>query len=195
MLTALDIIIIAIILGGMYIGSKRGIVKGAARFLTIGLAIIGGARLYWIAERFYLDSLNVQMSGQMVRILSIATAFVAVFIIANAILGYVTKGLDKLNIGIDKALGSLLGGLVSTLVLSLALILLSYVNLPSKNDTNNSLLYPYVKSFARYTLGVGVNALREVNQQLNKTGIGTNPKAPSAPTTEPQPAEKPRAIR
>lgn len=195
MFTPLDIIIIAIIIVGMYFGSKKGIVKGASRFVAIGAGIIGGFRLKWIAKAFYLDSLNLQMSGAMVEFLSFCTAFVAVFILAHAILGFTTQGLQKLNIGIDKALGSLLGGTVATLVLSLSFILMGYVNFPSGNDTSRSVLYPYVKSFSRYTLGVGVNALREATQQLNKVGVTTNPKAKNAPVVNEPATDKPRSIR
>ncbi|MEL7530456.1 MAG: CvpA family protein [Bacteroidota bacterium] len=195
MFTPLDIIIIAIIIVGMYIGSKKGIVKGASRFIAIGAGIIGGFRLRWIAKAFYLDSLNLQMSGEMAEFVSFCTAFVAVFILANAILGYTTQGLSKLNIGIDKALGSLLGGTVATLILSLSFILLGYVSFPSAADTSRSALYPYVKSFSRYTLGVGVNALREATQQLNKVGVTTNPNAQDAPVLNEPTTDKPRSIR
>lgn len=195
MFTPLDLIIIAIIVVGMFYGSKKGIVKGMARFISIGAAIIGGFRLRWIAERFYLDSLNLQLSGEMIAFLSFATAFVAVFILSNALFGYLTKGLDKLNIGIDKALGALLGGTVAGLVMSLAFILLANVGFPSSADTQRSVLYPYVKSFSRYSLGVAINTLREGTNQLNKVGITTNPKAPNAPAVEQPTTEKPGPIR
>ncbi len=195
MFTPLDLIIIAIVVVGMYIGSKRGIVKGMARFISIGAAIIGGFRLRWIAERFYLDSLNLQLSGEMITFLSFATAFVAVFILANAAFSYLTTGLQKLNIGIDKALGALLGGTVSALVMSLAFILLGYVNFPSTADTDRSLLYPYVKSFSRYSLGVAINTLREGTNQLNKIGVTTNPNSPNAPVVDQPTTDKPGPIR
>jgi uncharacterized membrane protein required for colicin V production len=197
MFTPLDIIIIAFVIVGLYIGSKRGVIKSAARIVAIVVAIIGGFRLRWIAERFLLDSLNLQMSGEMVVFVSFCIAFVVVYILTNAILGYLTEGMNKLKIGIgiNNAIGALLGGVVSTLILSLAFVLLSYVNFPSQQDRDSSLLYPHVRSFARYTLGTGVGALREATQQLNKIGVTTNPKGSNAPAVNDEPMEKPGAIR
>ena len=198
-LNPLDIIIAAIIIFGMMRGAKQGIITKSSRLVTIGIAVILGFRLRGIAESLYQDYLNLNISGEMVAVLGFCTAFVISYMVISTILGYVATGLEKVKLPFDNALGALLGGLVATLVMSIGLIMLSYVNFPSAENAKGSILYPHVKSFARYTVGIGAEALREANRQINKYGFGSPPPSTgNQPASGQQPADspsKPKAIR
>ena len=196
-LNPLDIIIGGLIVFGMIRGSKQGFFKNANRILSIGLAIIIGFRFRRIAESLFQDYLNANMSGEVVALVSFAVAFVVGYIVVSTLFGYLTTGLNKVNVSIDNALGAVLGGLTATLILSVAFILLSYVNFPSSANAQGSLLYPHVRNFSRYAVGFGANALREANVQINKYGTGAPPASRSAPNPGPPPSssEKPKAIR
>lgn len=201
-LNPLDIIIAAIIGFGMYRGASKGIFKRATTVVAIVIAIILGMRLRGVAENLFRDYLRLQASPEIIAFLSFALAFVVVFIVVTTLLNYLTEGLKKINFTIDKALGALFGGVTATLALSIAFILLSYVSFPSANHAQGSVLYPQVKNFSRYALGVGVNVLREANQQVTKFGVGG--KAPNSSDTPPPPpppgetqpeTSKPKVIR
>ena len=197
-LNPLDLIIAGIIGFGMWKGAKQGFIKGASRFVSIIVAIILGFRLRRVAETLYLDYLNVNFAPEVVGFLSFATAFVVVFIVSYTVMAQLTGVLKKMNIGMDNALGALFGGLGSTLALSLAFILLSYVNFPSVDNARGSVLYPQVKNFSRYALGFGVEILREANEQINRYGIGGQgtPGNTNPPPASQQPVTtKPKAIR
>lgn len=193
----LDIIIAGLIGFGMYRGATKGVIKRATLLVSIVISVILGARLRHIAETLYLDYLQLSMPGEMVLALSFATAFVISYIVVSTLLGYLTQGLGKVNIKIDNALGALFGGTIATLALSIALVLLSYVNFPSAANAQGSMLYPHVKNFARYSLGVGVGVLREGYQQMDKYGVGVKKAPDNNPTTPAQPSNtnKPKAIR
>jgi membrane protein required for colicin V production len=194
-LNPLDIIILAIIGFGMYKGAKNGFLKGATRIMAIVAGVLLGFRFRGIAENLYLDYFNLQASPELVAILSFATAFVIIYIVVSTIMSFLTNSLKKVNIQIDNAVGALLGGVISTLILSVALIILSYVNFPSRENAQGSMLYPPVRNFARYSLGFGLQALQEASRQVNKYGV-VPPNAPPADSPgSPPSSEKPKAIR
>ncbi|MEL6673767.1 MAG: CvpA family protein [Bacteroidota bacterium] len=191
-LNPLDLIIAGVIVFGMVRGAKKGVVTRANSLLTIGLSILLGFRLRRIAESLFLDYLNLQLSGEMAAILGFCTAFVIVYLVISTLLGYLTTGLKRINIKIDNALGALFGGLVATMVLSVGLIILSYVNFPSNSNAQGSILYPHVRDFSKYAVGMGAEALKEANRQINKYGLGgpptgTNPRPPEPPPPDKRP--------
>ena len=200
-LNPLDIIIGVIIGIGAYQGARKGIFKRAATILAIGTAVVLGFRFRHIAESLYLDYLRLHVSPEILALLSFGTAFVVVYIVVSASLGYLASGMGKLklNLNLDNALGALFGGVIATFVLSILLVLLSYVNFPSPTHAQGSILYPKVRNFARYSLGIGVGVLREANQQMNRLGVGTqNPDevpGTTAPPAQQPTGEKPKAIR
>lgn len=192
-LNPLDLIIFAAIGFGMYTGSKRGIINGATRLLAIAAGIICGFRFRGAAESFLLDYMNLNLAGQTASFLGFAIAFVVGFMVVASLLGYFEAGLKRMNIGIDKALGALFGGALTTFLLSMLFFLSSFVNFPSPQNAQGSIAYPYVRYFAQYTLGLVPKALEEANKQVRKYG----PQAfPNAPNTPPPGAEsKPKPIR
>ena len=197
-LNPLDIIIAAIIIFGMMRGAKQGIITKSSRLVTIGIAVILGFRLRGIAESLYQDYLNLNISGEMIAVLGFCTAFVVSYMVISTVLGYVAVGLEKVKLPFDSALGALLGGLIATLVLSIGLIMLSYVNFPSAENAKGSILYPHVRNFAKYSVGMGAQALREANRQINKYGFGAPPPSTGNQPAAGQPADspaKPKAIR
>ncbi len=174
-LNPLDIIIVGIIGFGMYRGANKGVIKQAALILSIGIATILGFRLRYLGDILYRDYLNLQASDQVIAFLAFATGFVVIYILMSAFLKIFTQGLEKIKLDLNKALGALFGGTIATLVLSLAFILGSYVNFPSANNAQGSLLYPYVKNFSRSVLGVSLDALKEASRQVNQIQLNEEP--------------------
>jgi len=197
-LNPLDIIIAAFIIFGMYRGAKKGFFVNASRILTIIFAVIIGFRFRPMAEGIYQDYFNLNFSGELVVFMGFATAFAIGYILVSAVLGTIAKGLDNMKvINLDDAFGAIVGGIGATLLLSVLFIILSFANFPSRENAKGSLLYPPVKEFSRYALGIGANALREANIQINKFGVGAPPASSDAPNPGPPPTstDKPKAIR
>ena len=198
-LNPLDIIIIGGILFGMYMGATKGIFKISTRIIGIVLSIIAALRMWWVAENLYLDVLRLQLSSSQSMALSFATIFIVSYIVISTIIAQFALGLKRANITLDSALGALFGGLTSTLILSVAFILLSYVNFPTQANAQGSILYPHVRDFSRYALGTGVKALNEASKQINKYGLNNQlPAERPAPTQPTQPApssDKPSPVR
>ncbi len=194
-LNPLDIIIIAVIGLGMYRGAMKGIFAKATAALSIGAAVILGFRMRYLAEIIYLDYLNLQLDDKTAGILSFATAFVVVYVLVTTLLRYLTAGFEKVKLPFDKALGALAGGTVATLALSLAFVVLSFANFPSRANAQGSLFYPYVREFARSTLGLGVGALKEVSKQVNNLNLNDQPNDGAPPPAAQEPNNRPQPIR
>ncbi len=201
-LNPLDIIIFSVVGIGMYIGSKRGIFQVSTSIISIFLAIIFGFRFRKIAETIFLDYLDLNLTGQTAAILGFCTAFVVIYILLNAIFAYLKRGLEMVNLGLDKALGALFGGAVATFGLSMLLFALSFVNFPSPDNERGSIAYPYVKSFAYHSLRLVPRVLNEANKQIQRYNPApyTAPAPPSNDPGTPAPPtansnQKPKAIR
>jgi membrane protein required for colicin V production len=190
-LNPLDIMIAVVIGIGMYRGAMKGVVKRATMLISIAAGVLVGMRLRPVFQSLFIDYLHLTLAPEITAVLSFAAGFIVTFIVSNAILDQLAKGLGKVNVKIDNAMGALFGGIVATLTLSVALILLSYINFPTAENARGSLLYPHVKNFARYTLGMGMEALKEVNRQANQIQ-----QAPGGPPPPPaQTPEKPKVVR
>ena len=192
-LNPLDIIIFAAIGFGMYTGSKRGIISGATRLIAIVAGIICGFRFGNAAEGLLQDYLNLNISEQTASFLGFCIAFIIGFMVLGSLLSYFEQGLDKMNIGIDKALGALFGGALTTFLLSMLFFVSSFANFPSPQNAQGSIAYPYVRYFAQYSLGLVPKALEEANKQVRKYGPQAFPNAPNTPP--PGTDSKPKPIR
>jgi len=192
-LNPLDLIIFAAIGFGMYTGSKRGIISGATRMIAIVAGLVVGFRFRSAAESFLLDYMNLNLAGQTASFLGFCIAFVVGYIVVSSLLGYFELGLKKMNIGIDKALGALFGGALTTFLLSMLFFVSSFANFPSPENAKGSIAYPYVRYFAQYSLGLVPKALEEANKQVRKYGPQAFPNAPNTPPTGTD--AKPKPIR
>lgn len=193
-LNPLDLILAGVIIFGMYRGATKGFLPMSNRVITIVLSVIAALNLRYLAQSLYLDYLHVQMDTQLLALLSFATAFVIVYMLISTILSALTNGLKKMNIKIDNALGALFGGVVSTLLLSVVLILLGNFNFPTNEHKSGSILYSPVRNFSGYALGIGQDALKKANQQINRIGIGQPQSSPEPSVSVPS-TSKPGAVR
>lgn len=193
----LDILLAALLLFGMYRGSKQGVVKRGALILAVLLSLLGGARFQGMFESIYRDYLGLNISGQSMLVLSYATAFVVIYVLANALLGSLAGFLKRVKLDVDSALGALLGGALTALIISVALNLLINFNFPSQQNKDGSMLYQPIKDFAGYAVGFSGQMLGFVNQGVNQIGNQGGPPAPgpaSPQNGQPLPP-KPSVIR
>lgn len=193
-LNPLDLILAGAIIFGMYRGATKGFLPMSNRVMTIIISVLAALNLRHLAESLYLDYLNIQMDPQVLALLSFGTAFIIVYMVISTILSTLTNTLKKMNIKIDNALGALFGGVVSTTVLSVALILLANFSFPTNEHKSGSVLYTPVKNFSGYALGVGQDVLKKANQQINRVVID-QPQATPEPNTQAPTTTRPGAVR
>ncbi|MCI4671144.1 MAG: CvpA family protein [Bacteroidia bacterium] len=190
MLSPLDLIIIAVIGFGMYRGAVKSLLKSATAVFSIVAGVIFGFRLQPMAESLYRDYIHLSMSSGLMVIISFVTSFVVVYVIFSTTLNYLSGIFKNPKFQVDNALGALFGGFLATLALSVAFILMSYFGFPSSTSRQESVLYPYVREFSRFTLGYGADVLKQANEQINRYGFekqdGTVP-ANTQPTNKPKP--------
>lgn len=193
-LNPLDLILAGGIIFGMYRGATKGFFPMSNRVITILLSLILALRLRQLAEILYLDFLSVQLQPQVLALLSFATAFVVVYLVVSTILGFLTNGLQKMNLKLDNALGAVFGGTVATLILSVALVLLNNFSFPTQQHKSGSILYQPVRNFSGFALRAGQDALQKANRQINQIGIGQPQDSPE-PTVEEPTSQKPTPVR
>ena len=192
MLSPLDLIIIAVIGLGMYRGAVKSLLKSATAVFAIVGGVIFGFRLQPMAESLYRDYLHISMSPGLMVIISFVTSFTVVYVIISTVLNYLSGIFKNPKFQVDNALGAIFGGFLATLALSVAFILMSYFGFPSNTSRQESVLYPYVREFSRFTLGYGADVLKQANEQINRYGFE---KQESDVPANNEPAEKPQPIR
>ncbi|MEM6628647.1 MAG: CvpA family protein [Bacteroidota bacterium] len=193
-LNPLDIIIITVVFLGMYTGAKKGLFQITNNIASVVLSALAAARFWYIARNFFIDSLQLQMSPSNALLLSFIAVFIVAYIVFSRILDLMDEWGKKVKI--DNALGAILGGAVATFVLSVAFVILGNVNFPSEANARGSRLYTPVRGFSRIVLGKGIQALQEVNRQVNKHGLNKPIPQNGGPQPAPQPGvNKPTPIR
>ena len=180
-LNPLDIIIITVVFFGMYTGAKKGIFQITNQIASVALSVFAAARFWYVARNIYIDSLHLNLNSSNVLLLSFATVFIISYVVLSRFLDFMDDWGKKVKV--DNALGAILGGAVATFLLSVTFVILSNVNFPSEANARGSRLYGSVRGFSRIVLGKGVQALQEVNRQVNKHGL--NKPVPAEDATQP----------
>lgn len=145
-MSAVDIVIIGILLWGAFRGWKAGFIK---ELLSTG-GLIGGLILAAIIYRLFGEHLSpILGSGSQLSFFSSVLVFIAIWIVVPIILSVVATLLTKiartLFIGPLNKVGGLIVGTIKYYVLiSFVFCAMSYVGLLSESKRKASILFPYV---------------------------------------------------
>lgn len=163
-MTTIDIIILIIIAAGSVLGFMAGFIKQLSSLLGLMLGLIAAKMLYApLAEQLcptVTDSMNVA------QILAFVMIWVAVPLLFALVASILTKAIEAISLGwLNRCLGSFLGLLKYTLVLSLLLNVIDFIDpkghMISETNRNSSLLYKPVKNMA----GLFLPAAKQMTQQ------------------------------
>ena len=151
--TTIDWVVLAALGLGMWRGFQGGFIKEVAQIFGLLVAFMMGLQLMHVVGDIVAGILGVDGA------LAPAVGFVAVFLVLLLVVQLLTKFLmyllSSLKLGVlDKLGGGVLGALKSALVLSILLIPLSEINIPSEEARQQSSLYPAVEAVAPITWGV-----------------------------------------
>lgn len=139
-MTTIDILILVIIAGGLGRGFMVGAVRQVTGLLGVILAFALAVQLMRPAGQAIVDSLG--LASSLVPVLGFIAVFAVVQIVFFLLGQVVEHVVDALSLSpVNRLLGSLVGGFKSALLLSVAFLLFSHVNLPAEQTRNRSMLY------------------------------------------------------
>jgi membrane protein required for colicin V production len=122
----IDIILIVPILWGIYKGFIKGLIIEAAGFVALALGVWGGMNFSVFLSSKIKSVFN--WDSEYLPIISFAILFLGVIISIFLIASLLSKIAKKLALGgIDKLLGSLLGGLKFALILSVIIFIINAI--------------------------------------------------------------------
>lgn len=139
-MTTIDIIILAVIAGGLARGFMAGAIRQITSLIGIVLAFALAVQLMQPAGEVVVESLG--LSSSLVPVLG----FIAVFGLVQIVfflLGQLVEHLVEalLLSPVNRLVGGVLGGFKAALLLSVAFLLLSRVNIPAQQTKEASVLY------------------------------------------------------
>jgi membrane protein required for colicin V production len=149
--TAIDIILIVMILIGAYSGYKQGFLLELFSLLGIILGVWGGFKLMGWAMIFLGDKFNVDQ--KVLPYFGFAVVFIAIVIAVNLIGRILKFSVDKSFLGTaDQAAGGVLGLIKTAFMLSVTLWILESLKVDIKRLGNrDSWIYGMVEGFAPAT--------------------------------------------
>lgn len=188
----LDLIILGMLAVGMIVGLRSGLIKQVASLVGLVLAFVLGLQFMHPVGATAVESLGVSESlGPLLGfVLVFLGVQVAVFAVVKIVEGLI--GALKLS-SVNRVLGGAMGGFKAALVLSVAFLVLSNLDIPDANARSSSRLYVPVSSVVPETWEFITGEFPAVKQLPEQVGIpvpGTGPDA-SVDTLSLDPAEAP----
>lgn len=139
-MTTIDILISVVIAGGLARGFMVGAVRQVTGLIGVVLAFALAVQMMRPTGHVVVDSLGLAPS--LIPVLGFITVFAVVQVVFFLLGQLVEHIVDALNLSpVNRLLGSLVGGFKAALLLSVAFLLFSHVNLPAEQTRTRSMLY------------------------------------------------------
>lgn len=144
-MTTIDILILVIIIGGLGRGFMVGAVRQVTGLIGVVLAFALAVQLMRPAGEVIVESTG--LASSLVPVLGFVAVFAGVQVVFFLLGQLVEHLVDALSLSpVNRLLGGLVGGFKAALLLSVAFLLFSHVNLPAEQTRNRSMLYEPVAS-------------------------------------------------
>ena len=168
-MTTIDVIILVIIAGGLGRGFMVGAVRQVTGLLGVVLAFALAVQMMRPAGEAIVQSLG--LAPTLVPVLGFITVFAGVQIVFFLLGQVVEHVVDALSLSpVNRLLGGLVGGFKASLLLSVAFLLFSHVNLPAEQTRNRSMLYEPVAQVLPTTWAFAeehVPSLKSLSQEFD----------------------------
>lgn len=139
-MTTIDILILVIITGGLARGFLVGAVRQVTGLIGVVLAFALAVQLMRPTGIMVVESLG--LSPSLVPILGFVTVFAGVQIVFFMLGQLVENLIEALSLSpVNRLLGGVLGGFKAALLLSVAFLILSHLNLPAQQTQQASMFY------------------------------------------------------
>ncbi|MFK7969362.1 MAG: CvpA family protein [Bacteroidia bacterium] len=188
-----DIVVLGIIGFGMMRGYKKGMITTAIGVFGVFIAMILGAKFSYVFKDFFARTFD--LPDKYHTLLGFAAVFLVVMIVLSFSFKFLENLLSQLKLGINQALGALLGGYIAALGLSIILSLLKPINIPSERSLSDSMTYPFMVTFAFDNLKMAGKLLPIAKNVLYQLDQSVRDRMPQENTGPAQPAPSPTPVR
>lgn len=188
-----DIVVLAVIGFGMMRGYKKGMITTVVGIFGVLLAMILGAQFSYVFKSFFERTFDLPPKYH--TLLGFAAVFLLVMIVLSFSFKFLENLLSQLKLGINQALGALLGGYIAAIGLSIILLLLKPINVPSERSLSDSMTYPFMVTFAVDNLKLMGKLLPIAKNVLYQLDESVRDRMPQETTGPAQPAPAPTPVR
>ncbi|WP_103021528.1 CvpA family protein [Salinibacter altiplanensis] len=140
MLTVLDWLILAILLGGLIRGYLVGAVRQAASLLGLVAALLFSVEFMGVVGTLIVESLG--LAASVAPLAGFTVLFLGVYLLFFALARLLEQLFDTLSLSfVNRAVGGAVGGAKAALLLSLLFLVLAGLELPEEKTRDDSALY------------------------------------------------------
>ncbi|WP_103029955.1 CvpA family protein [Salinibacter altiplanensis] len=140
MLTVLDWLILAILLGGLIRGYLVGAVRQAASLLGLVAALLFSVEFMGAVGTLIVESLG--LAASVAPLAGFTVLFLGVYLLFFALARLLEQLFDTLSLSfVNRAVGGAVGGAKAALLLSLLFLVLAGLELPEEKTRDDSALY------------------------------------------------------
>lgn len=140
MLTALDWLILIVLLGGLVRGYFLGAVRQLGSLIGLALALLVSVECMDLVGALIVSSLGLAES--LAPLAGFAVVFLGVYLLVLVLSWFVEKLLDSLSLSlVNQAAGGAVGGVKAAVLLSLLFLVLSSVEVPARETRKRSTFY------------------------------------------------------
>ena len=173
-MNTLDLMILLVLVGGMIHGFSTGLIKQVASLAGLVIAFIVSVQLMHPVGGAAADSLGI--SSEIAPLVGFVLVFLGVQLVVFALAKTVESLVGALHLtGINRLLGGALGAFKAALLASVLFLVLRYVELPSQELQQDSMLYPSVSVLLPGAWDYVSDVLPEVQRLSERFGeqVGT----------------------
>ncbi|QEY23296.1 CvpA family protein [Neisseria animalis] len=145
-----DILALAVIVSCFFISMSRGVIAEAGSLITWIAA-------FFAAKTFAVQFADIAFQTMQPRALAVALSFVMVFIAIRVALylirSLLTSAVSALGLGsVNRLLGGIFGAIKGVLLVTLAVMVCSFTDLPSSEGWQQSYTIPYFELLAQIVM-------------------------------------------
>ena len=176
----LDLIILVVLAGGVVLGLRSGLIKQVASLVGLVLAFVLAMQYMYAVGDVAVQSLGV--SESLSPLLGFVLVFLAVHVAIIAAVKIIEGLIGALRLStVNRVLGGAMGGVKAALLLSVAFLVLSGIEIPDARARGASTFYDPVSSVAPQTWEFVTGELPQVRALPGQIGVP----APGADTDAP----------
>lgn len=151
MLSALDWLIIIILVGGLIRGYVVGAARQVASLIGLAVAFLFSVEFMGLVGREVVSALGV--SDSFAPLVGFTVLFLGMYILFLVLSRLVEQVLDTLSLSfLNRAVGSAVGGVKAALLLSLLFLVLTGMEVPDQDTRGKSALYNPIAQFLPETI-------------------------------------------
>ncbi|MFB6230064.1 MAG: CvpA family protein [Salinibacter sp.] len=184
MLTVLDWLIIAILIGGLLRGYSVGAVRQVASLVGLVVAFLVSVEFMGMVGNMIVESLK--LSESLAPLAGFTTLFLGVYLLFLVISRFLEQVLASLSLSVlDRVAGGAVGGFKAALLLSLLFLALTGIEVPSEKTKKKSTLYRPVAQLLPRTMEAAENWFPAAKRAADELGtrVRAEIRSPTTPSS------------